>query len=208
VYSTTFSKTKHMDDYFTALSYLFLKLGYGGWVILFDEAELIGRLGKKTRLKAYKNIAPFLFGGEYSRMQAVYSIFTFTASYNEDVIETRNEFENLAQAEVAPDDRTAIEKTLNAIVSAWQLQELTPNEIQEIMRSLYSFYQRAYDWAPDIDINEILAHSDSHGYLLRTRIRAAVECLDQLYQYNKVGPIIINTLGKIEYGDEAVLLEE
>lgn len=42
--------------------------------ILFDETELISRLGKKARLNAYKNMAPFLFGGAYSRLQAVYSI--------------------------------------------------------------------------------------------------------------------------------------
>jgi hypothetical protein len=63
------------------LSHLFLKLGYNGWVILFDETELIGRLGKKARYNSYRNMAQFLFGPEYSRMQATYSLFALTASF-------------------------------------------------------------------------------------------------------------------------------
>ena len=35
------------------MSTLFRRIGYGGWFILFDEAELIGRLGKKARAKSY-----------------------------------------------------------------------------------------------------------------------------------------------------------
>ncbi len=97
-YNVTFSKTKHMDDYFSMLSHLFLLLGYSGWVILFDETELIGRLGKKARLKAYKNMASFLFPGDYSRLRAAYSIFAVTASFAEDVIDGKHEFENLHES--------------------------------------------------------------------------------------------------------------
>ncbi|MEG1584695.1 MAG: DUF2791 family P-loop domain-containing protein, partial [Anaerovorax sp.] len=55
-FSTNFSKTKHAMDYFGFFSHLFTKMGYDGWLILFDETELIGRLGKKSRLTAYKNM--------------------------------------------------------------------------------------------------------------------------------------------------------
>ena len=48
-FNTTFSKTKHCADYFAFMSHLFAGLGYNGWVILIDEAELMGRLGKKAR---------------------------------------------------------------------------------------------------------------------------------------------------------------
>jgi hypothetical protein len=45
------------------------------------------------------------------------------------------------------------------------------------------------------------------SYLLRTRIRAAVECLDQLYQHNAVGDIRINNLGEISYEEDLPSLE-
>ena len=51
-FNQNFTKTKHCMDYFSFMSTLFRRIGYAGWVILFDEAELIGRLGTKARQKA------------------------------------------------------------------------------------------------------------------------------------------------------------
>ncbi len=56
-FERSFSKTKHAGDYFAFMSRLFLQQGYSGWVLLFDEAELVGRLGKKARINAYANMA-------------------------------------------------------------------------------------------------------------------------------------------------------
>ncbi len=50
-------------DYFTMMSHMFKLLGYNGWVILIDEMELVGRLGKKARLAAYKNMRLSCFRG-------------------------------------------------------------------------------------------------------------------------------------------------
>lgn len=201
-YNTSFSKTKHMDDYFAMLSHLFLQLGYGGWVILFDEAELIGRLSKKARIKAYKNMASFLFPSDYSRLQATYSIFAFTASYVQDVVEAKHEFENLQTAE--PADKERAEKTLDAIADAKQLQPLTRDEIAGVMEKLKDFYKLAYDWSPNIDMAEIekTASAEGRTYLLRSRIRAAVERLDQLYLYNRLADISIDALGNISYEED------
>lgn len=201
-YNVSFSKTKHMDDYFATLSHLFLKMGYNGWVILFDETELIGRLGKKARLNAYKNMAPFLFGGAHSRLQATYSIFALTASYREDVVEGKNEFENLYQSEMETEARGTVEKVLQTLVSAKQLKPLNKDEMTETIRTLVDFYKRAYDWTPDLDVSDILARAGRSGYLLRTQIRAAVECLDQLYQYDAAGGIEVGELSRGGYEED------
>ncbi|MFA5699423.1 MAG: BREX system ATP-binding domain-containing protein, partial [Sphaerochaeta sp.] len=59
-FNKPFAKTKHALDYYRFLSHLFVKLGYSGWVILFDESELIGRYGKKARQKTYLAMDNFL----------------------------------------------------------------------------------------------------------------------------------------------------
>lgn len=59
-YNVNFSKTKHCRDYFSFMSHLFNQMSFHGWALLIDETELMGRLGKKTRLKAYNNMADFL----------------------------------------------------------------------------------------------------------------------------------------------------
>jgi hypothetical protein len=197
-----FSKSNNMGDYFSAISYMFRLLGYNGWVMLFDETELIGRLGKKTRLKAYKNMAAFMLPDMYSNMQAAFCLFAVTSSFVEDVIDAKHEFENLKESGFGEEDWQSAESVLRAICDAKRLQPLTKDEIAEVMEKLRLFYRQAYDWDQEIDMAEIAKLTDTRGYLLRTRIRAAVECLDQLYLYNQSGDFMVNELGDVSYEED------
>lgn len=116
-YNVNFSKTKHCGDYFSFLSRLFRLMGYNGWVILIDETELIGRLSKKARLNAYRNMAQFLLPDE--RLEGIYTLFALGASYTEDVIETKHDYENLE--EIYPEQQEPIRTVLNLITrpSSW-----------------------------------------------------------------------------------------
>ncbi|MDC7289048.1 ATP-binding protein [Blautia schinkii] len=202
-YNVNFSKTKHSMDYFDFLSHLFVKLGYNGWVILFDETELIGRLGKKTRLKAYKNMAEFLFPNE--RLESTYTMFALGASYAEDVIESKHEFDTLA--EVYPEDMEPMKSVLEAIINAEQLKPLTKEEIDEILEKLQAFHGRAYGWEPEVSLEEMARATQSGGYLLRTKIRAAIEYLDQMYQYGQGQEAVIGEVDKESF-QEIPELEE
>ena len=201
VFENTFSKTKHIDDYFAMISNLFKQLGYSGWVVLFDETELTGKLGKKARLKAYMNMASFLFPDD--SLQSTFSLFAVTDSYIPDVIEDKREYDNLKSANLDPDDAEAVKLSLDAIESAVHLKPLTKDEIILIIEKLIDSYKRAYDWHPSINIPEIYARADNRGYLLRTRIRAVVEYLDQLYQYELIDDTRIDDLGQMHYEEDA-----
>jgi hypothetical protein len=72
---------------------------------------------------------------------------------------------------------------------------------------LLEFYKRAYDWQPKLDMRAIIAESGSHGLYVRSRIRAAVECLDQLYQYGEVGSITVGQLSEGGYDEVPELAE-
>ena len=204
-YNINFNKAKHMGIYFSMISRLFLEMGYNGWVILFDETELVGRLAKQARLKAYKNMADFLF--PKNEREATYTIFALTSSFAEDVIEGKHEFDNLNAAELEPEDRASAKRVLESLIAAEQLQPLNKQEIESVMVSLFDFYTRAYNWHPDLDIGEIVKRTDHRGFLLRTRIRAAVEYLDQLLEYNQVADIKINELGAVSYEEDIPSLE-
>ena len=190
-YSVTFSKTKHCMDYFSFMSHLFTKLGCRGWVILIDEAELMGRLGKKARLNAYRNMASFLRPGE--NLDSVFTMFALSASYAEDVIEGKHEFENLA--ELYPDNEEPMKTVLNMLLKAPQLLPLTKDEIRRVLAQIQEFHGRAYGWNPEVSTDSILKATQSGGYLLRTKIRAAIEFFDQLYPYSEAGDTKINELG-------------
>lgn len=203
-YNVNFSKTKHCRDYFSFLSRLFRLMGYNGWVILIDETELIGRLSKKARLNAYRNIAQFLLPDE--RLEGIYTLFALGASYTEDVIETKHDYENLE--EIYPEQQEPVRTVLNLITRAQQLAPLTDSEIREVLKKIQVFHGRAYDWNPNISMGTILAATQSGGYLLRTKLRAAIELLDQLYQYGEAGNTRINELGQETFEEDVPSLEE
>lgn len=203
-YSTSFSKTKHCGDYFAFMSHLFTKLGYNGWVILVDEAELIGRLGKKARLNAYRNMARFLLPD--NRMESVFSMFALSSSYVEDVIDGKHEFENLEA--VYPGETEPAKTVLNLLIKAPQLLPLTKNEIHQILSRVQEFHGRAYEWNPDVSLESIAKATQAGGYLLRTKIRAVIEFFDQLYQYGEAGNTRIDELGAERFEEDVPALDE
>ena len=203
-YNVNFTKTKHCRDYFSFMSYLFTQMGYHGWVILLDETELIGRLGKKARLNAYRNMADFLLSARCP--ERTFSLFALSSSYVEDVIEGKHEYENLEA--VYPEEPEPARTILNLLEGAPQLLPLTKEEIHEVLRKIQEFHGRAYNWTPALSIETLEEAIQSGGYLLRTRIRAAIEFLDQLYQYGKAGRTTINELGKESFTEDVPSLEE
>ena len=201
-FQKSFSKTRHAMDYFHFTSHLFRALGYDGWVILLDEAELIGRLGKKTRMKTYRTMQEFLHPAP--GLEKVFTIFSFSSSYVEDVIDKRNEFSNVEETfNDQPEERKAAEASLHAIIHAPELHPLTRDEIRQILLSIQEFHAKAYDWHPEVSEETLYRATQTGGYLLRTQIRAAIEFLDQLYQYGEAGDTRITELGK-EVLDEEV----
>lgn len=203
-YNVSFSKTKHCKDYFSFMSHLFVSLGYNGWVILLDETELMGRLGKKARLNAYKNMADFLMPSE--KLESVFSMFALSASYVEDVIEGKHEFENLA--EIYPDSQEDAKAVLNMMLKAPQLLPLTKEEIAQVLQRVQQFHGQAYGWNPNVSIESIARATQSGGYLLRTKIRAAIEFFDQLYQYGEAGNTKVDELGNECFDEEVPSLTE
>ena len=200
-FNQNFSKVKHGMDYFRFLSHLFRQLGYDGWVLLFDEAELIGRYGKKARAKSYQAMQAFLRAD--ARMESALSVFAFSASFAEDVIDRKHEYDNAdAVFADAPDARKAARATLDAILAAPELAPLTRQEVTRVLMRVQEFHGRAYDWRPEVSAETVYAATETGGYLLRTKIRAAIEFFDQLYQYGEAGKTKVTELGKETFEEE------
>ena len=200
-FSQSFSKTKHGMDYFYFLSHLLRALGCDGWVLLFDEAELLGRLGKKARAKCYNNMQRFLHPS--SKLESVFSLFAFSSSYGEDVIEKKHEAENLEGA--FPEDQEAQKAalaTLNAILNAPELAPLTRDETLRVLDSIRELHGLAYGWQPAVTAEWLHTATEAGGYLLRTRIRAAIEYLDQLYQYGNASEARFSALQQEQYDED------
>lgn len=68
--------------------------------------------------------------------------------------------------------------------------------------------RKAYEWVPDVSVDSLAEATQYGGYLLRTKIRAAIEFLDQLYQYGKAGKTSVNELGKETFDEDVPSLED
>jgi len=202
VYSANFAKTRHTWDYFLFLNRLFTLSGLRGWVILFDEAEQIGRLGRKTRFTAYTNMARFLSAETSNAL----SLFTMTSNYAKQVIDEKDERRYLAEAEGF--DRGLIEYTLSKIETAPELDQLDTDEFMKVLIKIVDFHSRAYNWQPDVDKSELCEMAWSRGYYLRTKIRTVIEYLDQLFQYGDAGIITAGELDQETYNEEIPLPDE
>ena len=192
-FSENFSKTKHWRDYYCFMSHFFHQLGYDGWVILLDEAELIGRMGKKTRMKSYLRIHDFLKPDP--RLENTVTLLAFSESYQADVIEKRKEFQGVKDIlGEGTEEARAAEAVLNAFLTAPELSPLSREEVLQVLRDIEQFHALAYDWQPNVPEEEIYRATEKGGYLLRTKLRGAIELLDQLYQYGEAGGIRIGKL--------------
>ena len=76
------------------------------------------------------------------------------------------------------------------------------------MYKIQDFHGRAYEWTPNLSVDSLEEVTQAGGYLLRTKIRAAIEFLDQLYQYGKAGKTTVNELGEEVYTEDVPAIQE
>ena len=186
-FNNKFVVKEHTSDYFAFMSHLFKDMGYSGWVILFDEAELIGRFARKSRMSAYSTISQFLFPP--SSFDSVSSIFAFSSSYTEEVIGEKDDFGYLDLMEGDEDSKEVIRKVLDRIVEAEELRALTEDELTYSLKTIVDIYSKAYGKDYSGYAEKVIETASSSGYLLRPKIRAAIEALDQISQYGDEGVI-------------------
>lgn len=168
------------------------------------EVLRIGRLSKKAQLNAYRNMAELLLPKD--SLQSTFSVFALSASYNEDVIEAKHELENLA--ELFPDNEEPMLTVIEKLTEARQLNPLTAEEIKIVFSRIIDFHGRAYNWQPPCSVEELMDISKSGGYLLRTKIRTAIEYMDELYQYGNGAISGISELKKESFEESTVSLED
>ena len=190
-FNTPFGKTLHTYDYIAFLSKLFEVKGYNGWVILFDEAELMGRLGKKARLNFYKNMNYFLH--PQPNLINTFTLFTFTNSYLDEVIDGKHDLKNLG--ELFPDKPEPIRTVINDILASLGLASLNQEEILHVVSLIRDYHSKAYNWTPASTDEQLQRVADAAGNVLRTRLRSVLEYLDQEYQY---GDAKAGTVGALE----------
>ena len=200
----------HAPAYFGVMADAIRYSGYQGWVILLDEVELAGRLGKASRLLAYRHLALLL-----GWMQAMpYPIYVVAATASRLKTERmyegssrqqddRSVFPDLAAERFGPGARQEMEHFFKRAISTHcpSVRQATQSEVATVLDRVVQLHGLAYDWPAQLDVGTLLAQIPNVP--VRTQIRAALEALDQgrLYREATVptaGPLAEASLAENE----------
>jgi P-loop Domain of unknown function (DUF2791) len=206
-FETNFRNTQHGSAYFGVMADAIALCGYKGWVLLLDEVELIGRLGKIGRLQAYRNLNWLLNwttgtvrrdGDEELFSQNPYPIYTFgvvASSLRNDV------WFSGTSTPSAKNDRDqmpgiAVEKFGSAagkVIKAFFEQAISPHcptirpletaSLITLLDHLVKLHGTAYAWQAELDVAQLVQTIGSQP--IRTHIRATLEALDIAYLYHE-----------------------
>lgn len=182
-----FSAKDHVWDYFRLLANLIKSRGYAGWVILFDEFELVGTLGAMSRADAYCNLGKFLFPQDRALLPATYAVFSISARFWEDRLlnEKHPDFDIIPSklnSKGAGPLADLVKRALNALLQdVISLESLSSSEVEKILLAVRDLHAKAYDWQPDFSLERVMAETRQNR--LRTKIRYALEYLDLEYLY-------------------------
>ncbi|MFO8009559.1 MAG: BREX system ATP-binding domain-containing protein [Dehalococcoidia bacterium] len=184
-----FLLSQHTHNYFRFLSKLIRRLGYKGWVILLDEAELLAKLGIAGRAQAYVNLGR-LFGFDVeSAVDGMYVVCAFNTAFREDRLLGKNGDVHNAPGWLDKKRRNSdaeiAKRTLDALINEGiHLPAITRDMAGGILKELERLHGTAYDWETRMNRDQIL---DWTGTTLtqgsvRTTILAAMEDMDVRYQ--------------------------
>ncbi len=176
---------KGWEPYFEAvngLATMFQRMGFKGWVILFDEGESIGQLRVNMRRKSYAILDRFF--NSASPQSGLYPIFAFTDDFFQrvkledyDRVEVRAEQESLYFAK----NYGATWRNLNL----YPLHDLSAGEWKKLLRKLILLHAGAYNWQPPkAKMQRDLAATLTKlvGQEARLKIKGLVDQLDFAHQ--------------------------
>jgi hypothetical protein len=206
-FETNFRNTQHGSAYFGLMADAIALCGYKGWVLLLDEVELVGRLGKVGRLQAYRNLNWLLNwskrsvrrdGDQELLCQNPYPIYTFgvvASSLRNDVWfsgtttlsakNDRGQIPPLAAEKFGADAEKLIQEFFEIAVSSHcpTIRPLETANLVSLLERLVKLHGTAYDWNAQLDAKKLVKKIGSQP--IRTHIRAILEALDIAYLYNE-----------------------
>lgn len=197
-----------MLHYFRLLEYLIRNKGYRAWVILLDEAELIGSLGRGGRAASYAMLARLL--GLDNTFKYVYTVTAVASNFIIEVLQAREEL-LAAPAWLEARGRTEEAYLAKAGIEAIQRAELLPalDDVQllRVMEQILEAHEVAYGWRAGISGKDLLDKvrqlTPTADVKLRTRIRTAIQWLDLRMQYGGDPLLEVVAPEEEEYGEVA-----
>lgn len=184
-----FKITEHSKAYFGVMADAIAFCGFEGWVILIDEVELIGRLGKTSRYKAYSNLS-WLLNWNGKMKYPIYTIAAAATRLQDDLWYGKKDDDRtimpILAAEKSGDEASKeMVRFFEKAVSDTSLKILPAREddLEKLLDKIADLHGDSYQWSPELDSASLISQLGSQP--VRTYIRAALEYLDLQYLYNQ-----------------------
>ena len=188
-FASPFRPGEHAAAYFGMMADAIRLCGYKGWVILIDEVELTGRLGPKSRLKAYRNLH-WLLNWSGTLQYPVYSLAAAATRLQDDIWygggkDDRNQMPRLAAEQLGEEAGRELEIFFERAIGSDSLvaAPVGMEELHGLLESLVKLHGKAYCWPAACDMHQLVRDLGSQP--VRTYVRAAMEALDLQYVYDE-----------------------
>jgi len=199
-----------IPHYFRLMDWLIRRAGYEGWLILFDEAELIGTLGRGGRSRAYANMGRLLSGF----LPHTLTVWALASNFEADVLDARRDGEECpAWLASRPKEEALVpwcEAALSALRQAVLLDPLPVPKLHALIGQILDLHQEAYGWQCPFGAAELGEKVTAlvHNWLtrdapVRTWVRVTITVLDIWFQYGE-DPVVT----RMEDLENAPLAEE
>jgi hypothetical protein len=167
--------------------------GSPGWLVLFDEAELIGRYSLLQRAKSYAELARWMRGDHGRRGTPIAAVLAMTDDFEAAVITGRNDREQVPaklRAKGTPEaDALATAAELGMRIVERETQPLTPPdevELKQAYERLRDLHGQAFGWQPP----EVTGLERLGATRMRQYVRAWINEWDLVRLYPQYRPEI------------------
>jgi hypothetical protein len=157
------------------LSRVIVAAGYAGWVVLFDEVELIGRYSFKQRARSYAELARWAGKLKSGGVPGIAAAFAITTDFDAAVLQERNDVE-VVPGKLRASATDADHKLANAAEHGMRMIAREPVRLrgpdrvmlERTREEVRALHARAFAWdPPDLGAGEVLSTTRIRQYVRR-----------------------------------------
>lgn len=182
-----FRQRDHLMSFFEFIPYLLQAMGYKGWVILIDELETTGKLGKVARLKSYQNLN-WLMNLSKEHKLPIYTLAASVKTLQDDVFygtrkNDARDMPAMAEQRHSEEEAHKIARFFDYATSDSNivLAPAKKNDYLQLMEELLEIHHLALPWQYEIPpsfVEDALKLIDYRGKPLRQIVRVFIEIMD------------------------------
>jgi hypothetical protein len=190
------------------LARMIIAAGYAGWVVLFDEVELIGRYAFRQRARSYAELARWAGKFKSNGLAGLAATLAITTDFDAAVLQERNDLEaipgKLRARDTEVDAQLAVQAEQGMRMIAREPVRLRGPDhamLDRTREEVRALHARAFGWEPpDLDAGEMLSTTRIRQY-----VRRWINEWDLLRLYPEYTPHTVVSDLPIDYSEQPEL---